>query len=162
MEGHREVHGVEGEHLVPGGIEHVPEARKRLSLGVGHEVVRRHLHDVGLEEPARLAGAGAAHDEHVSVALVPAVVIGSAHSHPEVLREDDVVEGILGVHESTAASHGAPAGGSVLFALALGGPVGEGPCPSAPDRTGGHKPRRERGSLEREGAVACEIGGKMY
>ena len=162
VEGHREVHGVEGEHLVPGGIEHVPEARKRLSLGVGHEVVRRHLHDVGLEEPARLAGARAAHDEHVAVAFVAPVVVGAAHGHPEVLREDDVVEGILDVHESTAASHGAPAGGSVLLALALRRPMGEGPRPCAPDRAGGHKPRRERGSLEREGAVACEIGGKMY
>ena len=154
VEGLGEINGVEREHLVARGIEHVPEVRKRLSFGVGHEVVGRHLHDVGLEEAARLARAGTSHDEHVAVALVAAVVVWAAHGHAEALGEDDVAVGVGKVHEPATLAHGAPAGAPVLLALALGAPVGERPCPCAPDGAGGHEPRRERGSLEREGAVA--------
>lgn len=133
---------------------HVPHPGQRLALRVGHEVVRVQLHDVGLEEPPRLPGAGAAHHEHVPVALEASVVVGPVHRHPKVLREDDVSVGVLEVHESPALTDGAPAGAAVLLALSLRASVRERPCPGAPHGAGGHEPRRERGSLEREGAVA--------
>ena len=83
----------------------MPEAGQRLAFGVGHEVVRAHLHDVGLEESARLARAGSPHHEHVAVALVPAVVVGAAHRHAEALGQDDVLVGVLEVHEAPALAH---------------------------------------------------------
>ena len=150
----REVDRVERGDLVPGGLEHVPDAGQRLALGVGDEVVRVHLHDVRLEEPAGLARPAAAGDYHVAAALVAPVVVGPAHRHAEALGEDDVLVGVAEVHEAPSLARGAPSGAPVLLSLPLRAPVGERPRPRAPDAAGGHEPRRERGSLEREGAVA--------
>ena len=154
VEGLGEVDRVERQYPVSRGFEHVPHPGQRLALRVGYEVVRVQLHDVGLEESPRLPGAGAAHHENVPVALEAPVVVGPVHRHPEVLREDDVSVGVLEVHESSALADGAPAGAAVLLALPLRVPVRERPRPGAPHGAGGHEPRRERGSLEREGAVA--------
>ena len=114
--GEREVDGVEGAHVVAVGGEHRAEPADGRSLGVGHEVARVHLHEVGLDVGAGLARARAAYHHDVAVALPARVVVVARHGEADVLGEQDVVVGARLVGEAPQLPGRGPAGAAVLLA----------------------------------------------
>ena len=91
MHGLIEVDGVERLHLVPVVREQEPRVLEERALGVGDEIARVELADVRGDVVERLARAGAAHDQHVQVAVEFGVELGPVQGETEVLREDEVV-----------------------------------------------------------------------
>ena len=71
--------------------EHLQRLVRDRELRVGHEVVAVELHQVGLDEVARLARAGAADDDDVEVAVVLLVEAQARHRQPVVLGENEHV-----------------------------------------------------------------------
>ena len=91
MHGFIEIDGVERLHLVAVVREQEPRVLEERALGVGDEIARVELADVRSDIVERLAGAGAAHDQHVQVAVEFGVELGAVQGEAEVLGEDEVV-----------------------------------------------------------------------
>lgn len=98
------------------GGEHPPEPADGRPLGVGHEVARVHLHEVGLDVGAGLARAGPAYHDDIAVALPSRVVVVARHCEPDALREQDVVVGARLVGEAPQLPGRGPSRASVLLA----------------------------------------------
>ena len=80
-----EANRIERAHLVPVVREQEARVLEEGALGVGDEVAGVELHDVGGDVVARLAGAGAADDEDVEVAVQLGVVLGAVEGESVVL-----------------------------------------------------------------------------
>ena len=76
-----------------------------------------HLHQVRLDKKPRLAAAGPADDQHVFVAGILRLTAEGLHGQPLGSGEDDVLLRV-GVYKGRYVLCGAPAGGTVLHALA--------------------------------------------
>lgn len=128
-----EVDGIEGLHLVPVVREQEPRVLEERALGVGDEIARVELADVRSDVVERLAGAGAAHDQHVQVAVQFGVELGAVQGEAEVLREDEVVVLRGEVAELLALLERAPACRTALLTGAEVAHEGEVAQPEEPD-----------------------------
>ena len=128
-----EVDGVEGLHLVAVVREQEPSVLEERALGVGDEVARVELADVRSDVVERLAGARAAHDQHVQVAVQFGVELGAVQGETEVLREDEVVVLRGEVAELLALLERAPACRTALLTGAEVAHEGDVAQPEEPD-----------------------------
>ena len=119
VEGSAEVYGVEGLYLISQVFEHPSHIVDERAFGVGHEVVRVCLEEVGLHIIARLACSGPSYHEHVVVRLRLLVMGVVYEAYCRVLGEDDVVVGILRISIGRHLLESCPAGRSVLLSLAV-------------------------------------------
>ena len=133
MHGLIEVDGVERLHLVAVVREQETRVLEERALGVGDEIARVELADVRGDVVERLAGAGAAHDQHVQVAVEFGVELGAVQGEAEVLREDEVVVLRGEVAELLALFERAPSCRTALLTGAEVAHEGEVAQPKEPD-----------------------------
>ena len=158
MHGLVEVDGVEALDLIPVVREQVARVLQERALGVGDEVVGVQLHDVGGDVVERLAGAGAADDQHVQVPVQLGIVFGPVEGESVVLGEDQVVVLVGLVLECLALLEGAPACRTALLARTVVAHEGHKPQPHQPHHAE-HAEADEQGcgrQVEMQGPVKDE------
>ena len=133
VHGFIEIDGVERLHLVAVVREQEPRVLEERALGVGDEIARVELTDVRGDVVERLAGAGAAHDQNVQVAVEFGVELGAMQGEAEVLREDEVVVLRGEVAELLALLERAPSCRTALLTGAEVAHEGEVAQPEEPD-----------------------------
>ena len=144
--GAREVDGVERADLVAELRQRAAHLADERALRVGHEEAGVGLQEVRLDVVARLAGARAAHHEHVVVGVGGEVEPAAHEADARVVGEDDVVVGVLGIAEGRDVLARGPPGATVLLAVAPGalGSHGARPGDERRARAGGPRAQGKR------------------
>ena len=72
-------------------LKHFAALHQDGALGVGDHIGAVHLHQIGLEPEAGLAGAGTADDQHVFIARILGILGAAGHGEPFGLGQNDVI-----------------------------------------------------------------------
>ena len=93
-----EVDGIEHLDAVAVSFQQLAGFQQYRTLRVGHDVGAVHLHEIGLDEKARLTGTGAADHQHVFIAGILGVLRTVRHHQPLGLGQDDILARVR-IHE---------------------------------------------------------------
>lgn len=153
-----EVDGVERLHLISVVREEKPCILEERALGVGDEIARVELADVGRDVIERLARAGTADNQNIQVSVKFRIELRTMEGETEVLREDEVVVLGLEVAERLALLHGAPTRRTALLASAIVADEGHIAEPEEPDKHAHGKPDEHGvwGHVEMDGVICHE------
>ena len=89
-----EVDGIEHLDAVAAALQQLSGFQQHGAFRVGHDVGAVHLHEIGLDEKARLTGTGAADHQHVFIARCFRVFRAVVHRQFLRLRQNDIVSGV--------------------------------------------------------------------
>ena len=92
-----EVNRIEYFYLIPAALKHFPTFQNDRAFWVSHDIAGVHLHEVGLDVEAGLAGAGTADHQHIFVDIVLGDFVSPHHDALCLRQENVLVE--LGIDE---------------------------------------------------------------